>query len=215
MFIVWLLLCSKAWKCTVLRDYLHWNCELWRCAFRFHSSFLTISFSSRFFSFALMLALNKHGVNAWNLFGWVGSLRLVHLCIFRINSHTRTTQTTSKQARAEQMANFMAGDGKCIFIRINLHIRLFSSCHKCEQGNLLARHCAPSSSDASLLFSHIYRFCSWLKPDYQFSLQFYAISYHSSIQFAKQTQRLSLSFVSCLPFNAVDILGNWFKLWRA
>lgn len=156
MFIVWLLLCSKAWKCTVLRDYLHWNCELWRCAFRFHSSFLTISFSSRFFSFALMLALNKHGVNAWNLFGWVGSLRLVHLCIFRINSHTHTTQTTSKQARAEQMANFMAGDGKCIFIRINLHIRLFSSCHKCEQGNLLARHCAPSSSKMRLCCFHTF-----------------------------------------------------------
>lgn len=58
-------------------------------------------------------------------------------------AHTQHKQHLNK--RAEQMANFMAGDGKCIFIRINLHIRLFSSCHKCEQGNLLSRHCVPSS----------------------------------------------------------------------
>lgn len=106
---------SKTWKCTKLVDYLHLNCydALTRSNFllTFYSFIHLFYFIFSLLSFLLSTTIcvinwathtNIYGANARNLFGLVGSLRLI-LC--RLDTLTRTHTHQMREGERKRHAH--------------------------------------------------------------------------------------------------------------
>lgn len=106
---------SKTWKCTKLVDYLHLNCydALTRSNFllTFYSFIHLFYFIFSLLSFLLSTNIcvinwathtNIYGANARNLFGLVGSLRLI-LC--RLDTLTRTHTHQMREGERKRHAH--------------------------------------------------------------------------------------------------------------
>lgn len=167
VFIVWLCYTLETWKCTKLVDYLHLNC----CdALTRRSNFL-LTFYLLIFSFSLSTLFHclymcvchqlsnilfiyircKRAKSIW--FSWLITSYIV--CATQIHTHWIRGRERKRNAHTHTYINgytteyknengkLYGWDRKCLFIRINLHIHLFSSCHthiQCEM-KFTWRHC--------------------------------------------------------------------------
>lgn len=108
----------KTWKCTKLVDYLHLNCydSLTRSNFLLLTFYLFCFYFFRSRCLLLYMChqlsnINMYGANARNLFGLVGSLRLI-LCRHTYTHWMRETERENRHTNINSTTEYEKRNGK-------------------------------------------------------------------------------------------------------